>query len=41
MIIVATSANWRKTRNPIHVDGRIAVTDFKVNSRQSVISGVI
>ena len=41
MIIVAASADRRKTGGMIHVDCGIAVADFEMNSRYAILPGSI
>ena len=38
MIIVATPADWRKTRGAVHGYGRISVADFEMDARYSIVS---
>src|SRR3954447_26322335 len=38
MIIVAAPADGRKTGNLVHLHGRVAVADFEMHSRYSVVS---
>ena len=38
MIIIAAAADRRKTNSSIHVDRRIAIANFKMDARYSIVS---
>ena len=41
MVIITSSSYWRKTGISVHVDSRVAVTNFKMDPRHSITSCAI